>query len=170
MASDLVIVGPIRVPFQRQQSGSAKQISKADAKSFWDDEEAATVARKQGCYVFALQAAKGFTPWYIGKATKSMAQECFEFHKLQHYNEVLFKGYKGTPVMFFVVLDGTKKKVPKGTIDEMESFFIQTAVMKNPDLKNMQKTGLPSWTVKGVVRGSKGKRPGLARTLGRMGK
>ena len=168
MASDLVIVGPIRVPFQKQQSGSAKQISRDDAKAFWDDKDAASVGDKQGCYVFALQAAKGFKAWYVGKATKSMAQECFEFHKLQHYNEVLFKGHKGTPVMFFVVLDGAKKKVSKNTIDEMETFFIQTAVTKNPDLKNIQKANLPNWTVKGVIRGSKGKRPTNATQFRKM--
>ncbi|QYY36868.1 hypothetical protein [Ruficoccus sp. ZRK36] len=115
------------------------------------------MAGKQGCYVFALKAGRGHKPWYVGKATKSMYQECLSLDKLNKYNEVLFKGNKGTPVLFFIVLGGNKKKVPKGDIDEMEPFFIQNALTKNPDLTNIQKANVPAWTVKGVVRGGRGK-------------
>jgi len=158
MATDLEIVGPIPIPFQTQGTGSAKHISNDNVKEFWTSAEALSISEKQGCYVFALKAAKGFRPWYIGKATKSMKQECLHHHKLAHYNDVLFKGNKGTPVMFFVVLGGAKKKVSAKVIDEMETFFIQSAVTKHPEIKNAQKTNLPAWTVKGVVRGGKGKR------------
>lgn len=157
MATDLEIVGPISIPFQKNGAGSSKHIGKAEVKAFWESTEAKAVAEKQGCYVFALQAAKGFRPWYVGKATKTMEQECLQAHKLTHYNEVLFKGHKGTPVMFFVVLGGTKKKVSAKVIDEMETFFIQTVLTKHPEIQNIQKTNLPKWTVKGVVRGGKGK-------------
>jgi hypothetical protein len=85
-----------------------------------------------------------------------MKQECTHYHKLAHYNEVLFKGKKGTPYLFFVVLGGNKKKVSKCVIDEMETFFIQTVLNKYPDIKNIQKTNLPEWTVKGVDRGGQG--------------
>jgi len=158
MATDLEIVGPIDVPFRKQATGSAKHIGKDEVKKFWESNEAKVITDKQGCYVFALRAAKGFRPGYVGKATKSMKEECFEYHKLAHYNELLFKGQKGTPVMFFVVLGGNRKKVPAKVIDEMETYFIQTAVTKHPEIQNVQKTNLPSWTVKGVVRGGKGRR------------
>jgi hypothetical protein len=157
MATDLEIIGPVSIPFQKNGKGSAKHIGKAEVKTFWASKEAQEIAEKQGCYVFALQAAKGFRPWYVGKATKSMEQECMQPHKLAHYNEVLFKGNKGTPVLFFVVLGGNKKKVSATVIDEMETFFIQTVLTKHPEIQNIQKTNLPEWTVKGAVRGGQGK-------------
>jgi hypothetical protein len=157
MATDLEVIGPISIPFQSFPKGSAKHIGKAEVKAFWATNDAKAVAEKQGCYVFALKAAKGFRPWYVGKATKSMEQECMHSHKLAHYNEVLFKGAKGTPVLFFVVLGGNKKKVSASVIDEMETFFIQTVLTKHPEIQNIQKTSVPEWTVKGVVRGGKGK-------------
>jgi hypothetical protein len=80
-----------------------------------------------------------------------------EPHKLNHYNQVLFKGNKGRPVLFFVVLGGNKKKVSAAVINEMETFFIQTVLTKHPEIQNIQKTNLPTWTVKGVVRSGKGK-------------
>ena len=156
MATDLEIFGPIEIPFIKGAK-STKHIGNDEVKQFWSLAEAKKIADKQGCYVFALKAAQGFRPWYIGKATKTMKQECLHHHKLAHYNKVLFTGNKGTPVMFFVVLPGTKKKVSKTVIDEMETFFIQTVLSKHPDIQNIQKTNLPTWTVKSVVRGGKGK-------------
>lgn len=158
MASDMVIVGPVRISFDAQASGSAKHIRAVDVTAFWASAEGQPVAGKQGCYIFALRAAKGFTPWYVGKATKSMKQECFTSHKLKHYNAVLFKGYKGTPVMFFVVLPGNKKKIGAKIITDMEKFLTQTAVSKNSKLSNVQNTkNLPAWTIKGVLRAGRGK-------------
>lgn len=157
MATDLEIIGPISIPFQKATAGSVKHIGNAEVKAFWKNAKAKAIAKKQGCYIFALQAAKGFRAWYIGKATKSMAQECLQYHKLAHYNQVLFNGKKGTPVLFFVVLGGTKKKVSAKVIDEMELYFIQTVLTKHPEIQNIQKTNVPNWTVKGVVRGGQGK-------------
>jgi hypothetical protein len=157
MATDLEIIGPVSIPFQTNGKGSAKHIGNAEVKAFWASNGAKEIAQKQGCYVFALKAARGYRPWYVGKATKSMEQECMEPHKLNHYNQVLFKGNKGTPVLFFVVLGGNKKKVSAAVIDEMETFFIQTVLTKHPEIQNIQKTNLPKWTVKGVVRGGQGK-------------
>ena len=168
MATDLEIVGPIEIPFQKNGAGSAKHIGKDEVRQFWQSDAAQAIAEKQGCYVFALKAAKGFRPWYVGKATKSMKQECLQHHKLAHYNEVLFKGKKGTPVLFFVVLGGSRTKVSAKVIDEMETFFIQNVLSKHPEIQNIQKTNLPSWTVKSVVRGGKGKPTENARQFRKM--
>lgn len=157
MATNLEVIGPIDVPFQKQQTGSAKHIGKDEVARFWKDLAAHSISAKNGCYVFALRASKGFQPWYVGKATKGMKQECLQAHKLTHYNHVLFKGRKGTPVLFFVVPGGNLKKVPKKVVDELETFLIQSALSKNPKLSNVQKTKLPVWTVKGVIRGGQGK-------------
>ena len=159
MASNLVVFGPFEVPYQRLDSGPVKHIGADDVREFWDGPETRAIADKQGCYVFAIRAARGFTPWYVGKATKSMRQECFAYHKIVHYNEVLFQGHRGTPVMFFVAPPGRAKRVRERVINDVETFLIQTAVYKNPDLRNVQGTRVPEWTIKGVARSPKGPRP-----------
>jgi hypothetical protein len=163
MTTNLEVIGPIPIPFVKQHSGSAKHIGNKQMKQFWEDADAKTVVKKQGCYVFALQAAKGFCPWYVGKATKSMKQECLEHHKITHYNTALFQGKKGTPVFFFIVPGENRNKVPKKSIDQMETFLIQSALTKNPQLLNVQKTNIPDWSIKGVIRGGQGKPKANAR-------
>ena len=56
------------------------------------------------------------------------------------YNKLLFKGLKGTPVMFFVALPGAKKKIPTLDIDDIETFLIQSAKSRNPEVLNSKKT------------------------------
>ena len=78
---------------------------------------------------------------------------------------MIFKGRKGTPVLFFVAKPGSQKKIPKSQIDDIETFLIQSAYYKNPLLKNTQKTKVPAWMIKGLVRGGKGKASASAKGL-----
>ncbi len=158
MDINLEVQGPFEIPFARNKQGKIKFIRRSDARAFWGKNEVKGIKSKNGCYVFALRAGKGFTPWYVGKASKEMAHECFMDHKLQHYNEVIAGGRAGTPVMLFVVPPGTKNKLPKKMVDDLETFLIQSALYKNEALANVQKTGnRPKWGIVGVVRGGKGK-------------
>jgi hypothetical protein len=163
MATDLVISDPIDVPFRKQQKGSAKHITSKHGDEFWGKVVAKKFAKKQGCYVFALRAAKGYVPWYIGKATKSFEQETFTDHKRGHYNDALFDGPKGTPVLFFVTPHGNKQKVPANVCNQVETFLIQSGYIKNPDLKNRQQKKRPDWTIGGVVRPTAGRHLRLQR-------
>lgn len=106
-----------------------------------------------------MRAAKGFTPWYVGKASSyGLRWECFQPYQLNIYNRVLFNGGKGTPVMFFIASPGGKNKLPQKTLDDLETFLIQSAKYKNPKLSNVQKTkNLPDWGIAGVLRSGKGK-------------
>ena len=115
------------------------------------------ISEKQGCYVFAIRASKGYRPWYVGKATKTIRQECIGTHQLQHYNAVLSMGMKGTPVMFFVLPGGKRKKVPRRICNEMEGVLIQSAYYRNPLIRNVQKAKVPEWGIDGVLRGKHGK-------------
>ena len=155
MATELKLFGPYEV--KCPSGGPVKFIDKNEKKAFLEVLDDESVSSKQGCYIFALRAGKGFSPWYIGKATKSMRQECMGTHQLQHYNAVLSKGKKGTPVMFFVAPEGTKKKVPRKICDEIESMLIQSAMYENDEIRNIQKTKEPAWGIGGVIRGGKGK-------------
>lgn len=159
MATDLKIYGPIEIPFRKQTNGNAKRIETAHTQAFWNQAAARSIAAKQGCYVFALKAGRGHCPWYIGQATQSFEQESLATHQRNHYNDVLFDGRKGTPVLFFIAPKGNKKKVPADACDQIETLMIQSALIENPEIRNRQKTKIPEWTIEGVVRHGQGKPP-----------
>lgn len=151
------VYGPFNIPFQSSDKGSVKLISKDDAIEFWKSLDL-QIANKQGCYIFALRAAHGYTPWYVGQASKSFKQEAFEYHKRDHYNTVLHKNTHGTPVMFFVAPPDKNVKVAATTLNDMERFLIQMGIEKNPDLANIKHTkNLPDWGIKGSIRSQAGK-------------
>jgi hypothetical protein len=147
------------VPFTKGRSaGSIKRIEKDDIQKFWDNDSAKPLADGIGCYVFGSRAGKGFKPWYVGQSTGAFKRECFASDKRNKYNGILFKGKKGTPVMFFITVVRRKGPVPKKKIDELETFLIQTARIKNPELINIAKTkDKHDWGIKGIVNAGKGK-------------
>lgn len=168
MATDLVLYGPIEIPFVKSSDGKGKRINREHKTAFLKLLAETGVSKKHGCYVFALRASKGYCPWYIGKATASMQQECMHYEKLDKYNSVLFEARKGTPVMFFVCPKDSLAKVPAGICDDIETFLIQSAIHENPDISNVQKTAVPEWSIKGVVRSGKGKRTALESSFRKM--
>jgi hypothetical protein len=168
MAKDLIVHAHIKIPFRKQLDGKAKHIDAEHVKKFWDTDSAKTIAAKQGCYIFALRAAKGYTPWYVGRTNKSFGQEALGLLQLNKYNAVLFDGRKGLPVMFFVAPAGNKNNVPNATCDAIETFLIQAAYAENPKIKNRQKTKIPDWTIAGIVRPKRGPVSKLAGDFKRM--
>ncbi len=165
----LIVVGPLEIPYDRQTRGLGKRIDRNHASEFWEQEDATLVAPKQGCYVFGLRAGKGITPWYVGRTSRSLKKECFHYHKLAHYNKVLFRGVKGRPVMFFVVPEGGRKTVSAKTLKDMEKSLIQTALFKNPRIANTKNTkNIPHWGIAGVVRSGKGKSSATSRKFKSM--
>jgi hypothetical protein len=161
--TELMVFGPYLIPFDGLGTGTSKHITKQHVKDFWEQADVSKLSMKQGCYVFALQVSKGFTPWYVGQASKTFKQEALHPTKVNQYNEVIFKGNKGKPVMFFVGKPAHLRKVPRKQITDLETYLIQSAYYKNPALKNKQHASAPNWGIKGVVRGGKGKPASNAR-------
>jgi len=161
-STDLHVFGPFPIPFKKNGNGVSKRITKENAASFLASDDGKSIGPKQGVYIFALRAGKGFTPWYVGKATKSFKQEALHQMKLDCYNDVIYHGQKGTPVMFFVSKPGDLKKISRPIIDELEKFLIQSAYYKNDGLKNVQHAKKHTWGIKGVIRGGKGRAPANA--------
>ena len=110
--------------------------------------------------MFAVRAGKGYTPLYVGKTTNCFEKECFTDHKLKHYNYGIAPYLKGTPVMFFVTYPTKKGKVNASDIADLENFLIQVGRTINPDLRNIIGVKQPTWGIKGVIRGGKGKANG----------
>ena len=172
MTSKLVLFqveGPFEIPFRSPGAGLSKRIDKNHGQEFWLSLTAAPFANAVGCYVFGLKAGRGYTPWYVGKTTKGFQQEVFQPHKVQKYNQVVFDGHKGTPVIWFVVRPGKKSLAGAKQIDEVESYLIQAAYQKNPELTNKQKIAGPPWGIRGVLRGGRGKPLTTQQFKGMMG-
>jgi hypothetical protein len=152
---DLHVVGPFDIDYDRDSSGRGKFIKAKHVNAFWQHKRAAAIHAKSGCYVFATRAAKGFKPWYAGKTDGPMKGECFK--QLNTYNDVLFSNKKGRPVMFFVVPQGNKNKMPKKSVDDLETYLIQAGYLRNPDIRNARKKKPPLWGIQGILRSPRGR-------------
>jgi len=104
-----------------------------------------------------VKAPRGYTPAYVGKATRTFKQEIFAPHKLAKYQQFLADYRKGKPILFLVVAP-TKRGAPnRAHIKELEDFLIQVALAANPDLLNIKGTEMEEWGIAGVLRGGQGK-------------
>ena len=89
-------------PFQIPRDGSI--VDSHACRDFWKDveREHSGLPAAVGCYIFAISAAKGARPWYVGKTEKNSFQgEVWTPHKLLLYNEALHKRKKGKPLLYF---------------------------------------------------------------------
>jgi hypothetical protein len=131
--------GPHKIPFEQKAGGRILH-----HKQFWgQSDELAQLAAERGCYVLAMQAGKGATPLYVGKAEKSFKQECFNQSNLHKFYAALAEYKKGTPVLYFIRHPKQKGKTNAKQIGEIENFLIQNAVVRNPDLQNVHGTKKP---------------------------
>ena len=145
--------GPFELDFEKRPGGRTLVFD-----DFWSaGSNAAYLASERGCYVFAIKN-KGLTPIYVGKATKTFKQETFNQSNKHKYHNGFSEYAKGTPVMYFVVHPIQKGKTNSKQIVQIEDFLIQAGVAKNPDIQNVKGTARPDWSIKGVVRGTAGKR------------
>jgi hypothetical protein len=148
--TELVVEGPFELVYTESK---ARYITSDNKKAFIKELDDHGVAEKHGCYIFALRSSKGYIPWYVGQAARPLAKECMGSHQINKYQTVFANGHKGTPVMFFVCPEGTKKKVSRRIIDEVEDQLIMDAAKRNPDLLNIQGVKPPDWTIRGILHG-----------------
>lgn len=160
MAS-FTVHGPFNVPCEKRKAG--RVISTQNGRDFWNQNPG--LETKRGCYVFAFRAAKGIKPIYIGQATKNFGQEVFTDHKRNKYGDALSNQQKGTPIIYLVELTTTKGQINRKAIDELETFLIQLGLVANKSLLNDRKTSVPTWAVRGIIRGGKGKPSKAATSL-----
>ncbi len=154
MATNFVVYGPLEVPCYQGSAG--RTITPENISEFWEHNN--EFAKDKGCYVFGIKAGKGYTPAYVGKATKSFKQEVFAAHKLAKYQQFLVDYQKGTPVLFIVAVPSGKRGATNAThIGELEDFLIQVGLAANDELLNIKGTKMEEWGIAGVLRGGKGK-------------
>jgi hypothetical protein len=161
-------------PFDLSRHGKSKLIteqSMADLRPQLEGSDEG-LAQACGCYVFAIRAGKGYTPYYIGQACKrSILREALNPSNREKYNKICAEG-KGMPVIFLIpklTPRGRYKKKGSGSrsaIDFLERWLIATALDKNPGLINSKETRfLRSINVAGIFNAKKGKPTAAAQEL-----
>jgi hypothetical protein len=124
-------------------------------QDFWG--KAAARMNEVGCYIFAIKAGQGFTPWYVGKTKTTFKGECFTADKINKYNKAIMTYKKGSPVLFFVSHPKQRGPTNHKEIREIEVFFTQIALAKNEKILNIKNAKQQSWSIQGILRGSQGK-------------
>jgi hypothetical protein len=105
-----------------------------------------------GCYVFAMRAGKGYTPYYVGQSSKkAIIAEALNTINQMIYNKVLGSVSKGKPVIYLIPMKtpggrfrkpnkSESKKRTFPSVDFLEEWLIAQALQKNPSLRNNMKT------------------------------
>ena len=145
LKESLSLHGPFEIPHKKSDLGQQWEIYESSLTiKFWQKtvgyhKNGALVGDKDGIYIFATRASKGFQPWYVGKATRSLKQEAFQADKLKDYNQVLQTC--GTPVMWFITSSvPSKKNLRKSIISRVEEDLIRFAAEKNQRIRNQNHT------------------------------
>lgn len=157
--------GPFDIDFSRE--GKVKRIQKKHVKKFWAGlpPKESKIPEGRGCYVFGIRIGDSVRPEYVGMTEKAFKHETFHKGNCDTYNDVLFKCKRGTPVFYFV-----STKTGRGNVRHityLEIFLIQNAAEANPDIKNIQRSGL-GWKIAGVLRKDRGPTSKAAKSFRNM--
>lgn len=165
--------GPFKLP------RSDGEIDVTRKKEFWAnvEEDTPSLPEAVGCYIFALKAAKGYTPWYVGMTRKrSFKGETWQPHKLLGYGKVI-RAHKGTPMLFLIskltpkdkFVRPSKRRGSGGSISALEEMLIGVCLQRNKELLNKKTTKfINELRVPGFVNESPGKRSRTAKELARL--
>jgi len=136
-------------------------------KSFWEEIEEShpSLSAAVGCYIFAIKAGKGFTPWYVGKTEKmSFSRETWQDGKLLNFGEVIRKYDKGKPVLFLLAKVTDKGKFTKptkrrnlGSVSALEEMLIGVCLQRNKELLNKKSVKYRAMHVPGYLNDQRGK-------------
>ena len=163
-------------PFKMRKNGNL--VDKRACNRFWQtvDKSSPGLSGAVGCYIFAIRAAKGALPWYVGKTEKhSFKGETWTPHKLNLYNEALNLRHKGTAVLYLIArrTKGGKFAKPRkkgiGDIGALENLLIGTCLLRNQKLLNVRQTRYPRRiAVPGYMNEQPGARSVSARNLAKL--
>lgn len=158
---------PRRIPVTISKSG-VREVDRSELGGFWKG-AGTTLARGQGCYVFAMRHGDALRIFYVGMAVRTRFKwECFAPHKIRIYNQVLAtEPRRRRPVLLFVTPIEPRARRPTRAkeIAQIEKWLINRAVVANPSLMNQRLIkNPPSWRISGVEPPGRG-RPSQASRL-----
>jgi hypothetical protein len=141
------IYGPYEIP--RIKYRKAKLITKDSMPLLQEQINNSELVNGCGCYVFALRAARGYKPWYVGQSARmKLLPEAMNPNNREKYNRII-GDHAGTPVLFLIPMLTTGGKFKKPTTNKagelkavtfLEEWLIASALQKNAKLVNQQNT------------------------------
>lgn len=147
------VYGPFEVPLEKGYRRVAK-----DLRTLWEQEGASEVGDRAGVYVLCIKTSRGEMPTYVGKTTKqSFKAEAFTPAKLYLYDKALDDYKIGKPVIYFIAYPIVRGPINAKAIDELETYLINEASRRNPNLTNLRKVKKYNWGICGVLRTGPGK-------------
>ena len=167
------VFGALEIPRKERRDGKqALDFSRNALTDFWEQAESARQGLRfgTGCYVFAVRAGGGITPWYVGQSKGAFERECFAYQKQAIYREVMDDTAKGTPVLFLIAritpTGRLSKSTPPREADFVERKLIHDATNANSNLKNIHNaTLLKRLVIPGVLNSPQGKRSEAVKSL-----
>ena len=157
------VFGPFDVPRKESKTGRTLDFSNGALASFWErvERERLGLSSGAGCYLFAVRAARGIRPWYVGQSKGAFEKECFAHHKRSVYREVMDDVSKGTPVLFLIArmtpAGKLSKNIRQDEADFVERLLIHEATNANAQLKNTKNTRfLKTVEIPGVLNSPSG--------------
>jgi len=137
--------GPFEVPRCKAGNGQRSlDLQARQLRKFWAEVEVETsgLSEGRGCYIFAIKAGRGMTPWYVGRSTTGFKRECFQAPKQNTYQNAYNEIRRGKPVLVLVARMTQTGRLSRGTLEKREADFVETTLMhrawsRNPRLKNV---------------------------------
>ena len=163
--------GPFKMPRADGEIDDEKK------NQFWKSIESKhqSLSNAVGCYIFALKAAKGYRPWYVGMTGRqSFADETWNVSNLLKYGRII-RAHKGTPMLFLIAKltprdrfqkPTTRKKL--GAISALEGMLIARCLQRNSLLLNKKSTGYYNMQVPGYLNDTPGARTKGAKALAQL--
>ena len=142
--------GPFTVPAtQAPNDQRTLDMQASQVQEFWKEVESTVTGLSEacGCYIFAIRAGPGITPWYVGRSTTAFKRECFQPGKKVIYQEAYNEVRRGSPVLVLVARMTEGGKFSRGRLALREAEFVERVLMhrawsRNPKLKNVSGLGL----------------------------
>ena len=141
--------GPFEVPASQAPNGSRTlALRPRRIAAFWTEVDSGEpgMSEARGCYIFAIRAGGGITPWYVGLSTTGFKNECFQADKREYYRDAYNEVRRGTPVLVLVARLTTGGRLSKANLEEREARFVESQLIlkawsANPRLKNVSGLG-----------------------------
>jgi hypothetical protein len=166
------VFGPFRIP--RNKAKTLIDDDRLDELSNEVENARTGLSDACGCYVFVIRAAKGYTPWYVGRTKiQTFMIEAFNSANKRKYERV-FNDHAGTPMIFFLPImtagwnQFRKQNEGLSSVVFLEKWLITEALRKNPGLINLQNTKyLKDLRVRGIFNSQHGESTKDSTELGR---
>lgn len=162
------VVGPVEIPVTRVRKGGRKVNDEGLDRALASAKRAvpslssfAGEQRWSGVYLLGSRGSQGSVHYfYIGMSATDLIWEAVKNPRNQMTIQEHILDERGTPVVTFIVYrrEGRKQACPEWVLQEIETFFIQQAMVSGHQLKNHQKTGSPEWAVVGLTVRAKHKK------------